>query len=1049
MSLVTLRKSYVLRGAAAAIAAASLAAPLRAQTIVDVPAVISVPEVNTVNLLAPFLSLPPQTLAANLNSSIATNQFAAASPTIEAVSISDKAIFSGPSLSISLLGGGTQAFGPGANLAGGLPAQAIQNSPTVLGTVVPQQQFGGFGQLGGAYQTAVSPSGTAVPAVVALLGNAVSFTFNDLGVAKNYFANGGANNTFNASTNTITRFVAVASSGFSLPVANVPGGANSVYDKAYAPTGKYTAVGPDVFGDSRPVQVSNAITVYDPAAILGLTTNPAFPSGHTVYGFTDGILIGMMVPQYYQAMLLRASEYGNSRIDLGVHYALDIIGSRALVTYDLAQLLNATNPAYLQTNVASGATPQNINTQFQTAAAQLNAFLNTQTGSCGGSLAACAANNTYNSYSASNYQNAPFVANAGTITSSINSAIYQSRLTYGLPTLSFAQAPREQAPTGGPDASILLATVYGGSTPAAQGLANSVGGALYGNLSTATINQIIVNTETNAIAAFYGTSLSYWARVDLYDAAAYFQNVTGTITLASTDQLKTNVTVVNTGVLGGSGTITGNVVFQSGGALGAQGNGTTSYSGLTINGTAAFQAGSKVELTGVFLPGIAYTLLTTGTGNKISLDPSVAVDTSASGNLMTLFTGNLQVLGDPALVVLLKANFGAAAQTPNQLAVANALSSAANAGNFAPNGATLLANLIANNTVITAPAAFNALSGVGLTGQQQTALNAGNLFVTTVLGQATFWSDDRSNDIFGLKDGGSLKDRPGYEGPFFARSRAWASSFGQYATLDGEAATGIATLKSYTSGVATGVDYEVNRDLLAGIAGGFSNSSFSVSERATTGTVDGGHFGIYGLARSGAFYVAGVAEYAHYDNTTNRFVAGVGPVEQEKGKFSSDEWLARAEAGYKYQTPDVNVTPFTGFQVASLSNGAFSETSVGGAGVLGLHVNAQTIDSDKSFVGVQFDTKTVIGEGWVLTPYARFFWEHEFSTDRRNTAFLLALPSPGFTVSGASAAEDALRFNTGFKLDINANVAVFAAFDGEFSDRGNSYSGTGGIKFRW
>jgi outer membrane autotransporter protein len=1063
MSLVKLRKSYVLQVAALAVAAAALAAPAAAQTVVDQPTVISVPEVNAVNLLAPFLSLPAtaigqQTLTANLNGSIAINNFAVTSPTIEAVSISDKAIFSGPSTAITLLNNSKEAFGPGANLAGGLPAQAIQNGtangqpngPVVLGTVVPQQQFGGLGQLGAAYQAAVSPSGAAAPAVVTLLNNALNnFTFNDLGVVKNYFANGGANNTFNASTDTVTRFLAVAPAGFSLPAASVPGGANSVYDKAYAPTGKYTAVGPDVFGDSRPVQVSSAINVYDPQAIIGLTTNPAFTSGHTVYGFTDGILIGMMVPQYYQAMLLRSSEYANSRIDLGVHYSLDIIGSRAIATYDLAQLLNATNPAYLQTNVPSGATPLNINTQFQAAAAQLNAFLSTQTGSCGGSLTACAANNSYNTYSASTYQNAPFVTNAGTTTASINSAIYQSRLTYGLPTLSFAQAPREQAPAGGPDASILLATVYGGSTPAAQALANSVGGALYGNLSTATINQIIVNTETNAIAALYGTSLSYWARIDLYDAAGYFQNVTGSVTLASTDQLKTNVTVANTGVLGGSGTITGNVLFQAGGALGAQGNGTTAYSGLSVNGTATFQAGSKVELTGVFLPGISYTLLTTSTGNKISLDPSVIADTSASGNLMTLFTGNLQVLGDPMLVVLLKANFALAAQTPNERAVANALSNAANAGNFGPNGATLLANLIANNTVATAPAAFNALSGEGLTGQQQTALNAGNLFVTTVLGQATFWSDNRSNDIFGLKDGGSLKDSPGFEGAFAGRSRAWASGFGQYATLDGDSTAGTATLKSHSSGVATGVDYEVNRDVLAGIAGGFSNSNFSVADRATTGTVDGGHFGVYGLARSGAFYVAGVAEYAHYDNTTNRLVAGVGPVEQEKGKFSSDEWLARLEAGYKREWSGVNVTPFAGLQVTQLSNGAFSEASVGGAGVLGLHVNAQTIDSDKSFAGVQLDTKTVVGEGWVLTPYARFSWEHEFSTDRRNTAFLLALPSQSFTVAGASAAEDALRFNTGFKLDINANVAVFAAFDGEFSDRGNSYSGTGGVKFRW
>jgi hypothetical protein len=63
-------------------------------------------------------------------------------------------------------------------------------------------------------------------------------------------------------------------------------------------------------------------------------------------------------------------------------------------------------------------------------------------------------------------------------------------------------------------------------------------------------------------------------------------------------------------VLGGSGHITGNVMFQAGGALGAQCNGTKSYSGLSVEGAATFQAGSKVELTGVFLPGITYPILT-------------------------------------------------------------------------------------------------------------------------------------------------------------------------------------------------------------------------------------------------------------------------------------------------------------------------------------------------------------------------------------------------------------------------------------------------------
>ncbi len=94
------------------------------------------------------------------------------------------------------------------------------------------------------------------------------------------------------------------------------------------------------------------------------------------------------------------------------------------------------------------------------------------------------------------------------------------------------------------------------------------------------------------------------------------------------------------------------------------------------------------------------------------------------------------------------------------------------------------------------------------------------------------------------------------------------------------------------------------------------------------------------------------------------------------------------------------------------------------------------------------DTKTVIN-GWTLTPYARLSWEHEFKADRSITASFLALPGASFTVYGPAAAQDVARLNTGFKFDVTQNIVVFGAFDGEFSGRGDVYTGTGGVKFRW
>ena len=54
----------------------------------------------------------------------------------------------------------------------------------------------------------------------------------------------------------------------------------------------------------------------------------------------------MLVPQRYQQMIARAGEYGDDRILMGAHYAMDVLGGRTLATYDVAHLL-ANDPAYL------------------------------------------------------------------------------------------------------------------------------------------------------------------------------------------------------------------------------------------------------------------------------------------------------------------------------------------------------------------------------------------------------------------------------------------------------------------------------------------------------------------------------------------------------------------------------------------------------------------------------------------------------------------------------------------------------------------------------
>ncbi|MFB4356311.1 phosphatase PAP2 family protein [Pantoea sp. BS_4] len=97
----------------------------------------------------------------------------------------------------------------------------------------------------------------------------------------------------------------------------------------------------------------------------------AFPSGHTNTGYTDALLLAEMIPERFDALLQRGARYGYSRLVLGVHYPLDVMGSRMVAQYNVAHYLN--DAAY--------------RTLFAEARQQLRSALEKE---CGTTLAVCA-----------------------------------------------------------------------------------------------------------------------------------------------------------------------------------------------------------------------------------------------------------------------------------------------------------------------------------------------------------------------------------------------------------------------------------------------------------------------------------------------------------------------------------------------------------------------------------------------------------------------------------------------------------------------------------
>jgi outer membrane autotransporter protein len=532
------------------------------------------------------------------------------------------------------------------------------------------------------------------------------------------------------------------------------------------------------------------------------------------------------------------------------------------------------------------------------------------------------------------------------------------------------------------------------------------------------------------------------------------------------------------GTLGGNGTV-GPTTILAGGTLspGSPGN---SVGTLTVNGNLVFAAASlyMVEIQGntadrtnasgtatlagtvgvVNLGGTlarSYTILSAAAGRSGTFDSVAAI------NLPAFLTASLAYTPTDVQLNLASGIGLISGLTRNQSAVAAALDNSFNSG-----GGTLPALLGLARSQL--PAALDMLSGEGVSGTQETAFGAAGMFTSTMMDQGAFWRNGETVDVNGVVVAGEAlqyapskkrtADHPAFKaiGPvpstYQPRWRAWLTGFDGTAKLDGEAGIGSADLSRNTGGLAGGLDYQLAPDVLLGLAIGGSSSNFSVRDRITSGHLEAAHFGGYGVKRWGSLYAAGALSFSTFRNSETRSIVGIGPTETATGSFGSNLLSARLEVGSKQVFKWFAVTPFAAVQFAELWQNGFTETNpvpAGAAGPLGLTYGSISVSSLPTFVGAQFDTRIALANGMALSPYARVSWVHEFNPNRAINASFIALPGAAFSVDGPRAASDAVRVDAGAKLAIRPNAWLFASFDGEFSNRSQSYAGKGGVRVAW
>jgi membrane-associated phospholipid phosphatase len=318
------------------------------------------------------------------------------------------------------------------------------------------------------------------PAVAQLISYANATARSDSSSAKYFFGNA-----------TIDKATPVSAAAMAI-LAKI-NGVTDVFGRAYGhPAG---SEGADAYGNSRPFQtephivsiegkdffgVPSSNTAYLRGPVQNLTNSPSFPSGHATYGYTESLLLALIVPQRYLEMITRAAEYGNDRIILGAHYAMDVIGARALAAYDIAQLL-ANRPGYVG-ETRGGTRIDDFPKALAVARADMTKTLERV---CGDKIDICAR-----------------LDNGRFSDPTKNRAFYDTTQTYGLPAV-YPQKAEETEDVGrlAPEAGYLLTSAFP-------------------NLTLAEADAILTETEGPG-GGFLddGSPFGVYSRLDLYRAA--------------------------------------------------------------------------------------------------------------------------------------------------------------------------------------------------------------------------------------------------------------------------------------------------------------------------------------------------------------------------------------------------------------------------------------------------------------------------------------------------------------------------------------------------
>ncbi|SHF94813.1 outer membrane autotransporter barrel domain-containing protein [Devosia limi DSM 17137] len=225
----------------------------------------------------------------------------------------------------------------------------------------------------------------------------------------------------------------------------------------------------------------------------------------------------------------------------------------------------------------------------------------------------------------------------------------------------------------------------------------------------------------------------------------------------------------------------------------------------------------------------------------------------------------------------------------------------------------------------------------------------------------------------------------------------WSHGFGAWSQIDSDG--NAARLDHSTGGLLIGADSLVG-DWRIGLLAGYSRTGLRVADRASSGSSNNYHVGLYGGTEWGNIAFRSGLAYTWHDLSTNRSVTIPGLAESLSAGYGAGTLQAFGELGYGFDMGSTRFEPFANLAYVNLHNGNFAEQ--GGA----VAVSGASSTTGVTFITLGLRAEHALALGTVdATLRGMVGWRHAFgdTTPMNSHAFSAG---DAFAIAGTPMARD-------------------------------------------